>query len=346
MGYRSAFALLLLAVCGPAYGQTPSSSLAPVATERFELQTATISTRYRIIENSADQVTANQVQFKDTLRMRMNFDRDGRYSLSGGLVSGNSFTGSWDNTGIGTGHGAGTQSLRQFFVSAAPVRALEVQAGGLYLLHGENTEITSYDDDGSVMGGRVTVRAPAKAYFDELSVTRAALGPVTTPGALRRLNRLGNPNYWQTQAVKRFGRGVRASSDFTSVDGAETLRAAVAVRFGDAAPLSALRLEAYRRVTRQPASGFALVAERPIVGQARLQGGYADIDPAYGGLNGDRYQDGRRFFAMATIPLIGPLSAQLYGTHAVGSSRVANRTRFDAVVTYDVVAALRSRHQT
>ena len=94
-----------------------------------------------------------------------------------------------------------------------------------------------------------------------------------------------------------------------------------------------------------PAYGFAVIGERPITTHARLQAGYATIDPAYGGLNGDRIQCGQRIFGTASIPLTPTFALQLFATQAFGNDfTVTNRTRFDAVVTYDVLAAIRRHH--
>ena len=67
----------------------------------FELQTATLSTRYRYIENSAGAMTFNHMQHNEAFKGRFKFDAAGRYSVNAGLFTGNSFTGSWNNTGAG-----------------------------------------------------------------------------------------------------------------------------------------------------------------------------------------------------------------------------------------------------
>jgi hypothetical protein len=329
---------LSLGLCGGAFAQTPT------AARRFEPQTITLSSRYRFVENSAGDVTANQVQFKDVFRARLNVDRHRRFSINVGAGSGSSFTSSWDATGIGSGSPSADMYVKQLYASAAPVHGVELQAGGLYINHGENTEITSYDDDGYVMGERVTLRRPSMAYFDEVSFTRAALGSLEMPGVIRRLKLFGHQNYWQAQVVKHVSHLVSASADFTGVSGAETLRAAVALHLPKGAPVSAVRIEQYRRITNEPASGFAVIAERLVTAHARVQAGYATIDPSYGGLNGDRIQRGRRIFGTATIPLTPTVNVQLFATRAFGNDfTVTNRTRFDAVVTYDVLAAVRRR---
>jgi hypothetical protein len=330
---------LALGLSREARAQSPSP-----ATPWFEPQTITLSSRYRFVQSSSDEVTANQIQFKDAFRARFNVDRDRRFAIGVGAFSGSSFTSSWDATGIGTGNAAANMYVKQLYVSAAPIRGLGLQAGGLYINHGENSEITSYDDDGYVTGERVTIGKPARIYFDEVSFTRAALDPASTPGVIRRMRLLGHQHYWQAQAIKRFNPIVSASADYTDVAGAGTVRAAVAVHLPKGTPLSSLRFELYRRVA-QPADGFALVAERAIRSSARLQVGYADVDAAHGGLNADRFQRGRRVFAIAAIPIAGPLSAQLFATHAFANSySVTNRTRFDAVLTWDLLKELRTKN--
>jgi hypothetical protein len=339
MRYPLALGLCLsLEWCGSAFAQTPT------AASWFEPQTVTLSSRYRFVENSAGDVTANQVQFKDVFRARFNVDRDRRVSINVGAGSGSSFTSSWDTTGIGSGNPSADLYMKQLYASAAPVHGVELQVGGLYINHGENTEVTSYDDDGYVMGERVTLRRPSMAYFDEVSFTRAALASIAMPGVIRRLKLFGQQNYWQAQVIKHVSHLVSASADFTEVSGAETLRAAVAFHLPKGAPVSSVRLEQYRRVTIEPATGFAVIAERPVTAHARVLAGYATIDPSYGGLNGDRVQRGRRIFGTATIPLTPTVNVQLFATHAFGNDfTVTNRTRFDAVVTYDVLAAIRRR---
>jgi hypothetical protein len=337
--------------CGSAFAQTPTAASLDVARDSpersraapwFEPQTVTLSSRYRFVENSADKVTANQVQFKDAFRARFNVDRGRRFSINVGAFSGSSFISSWDTTGIGSGNPSASLYMKQLYASAAPVHGLELQLGGLYINHGENTDVTSYDDDGYVMGERVTLRRPSMAYFDEVSLTSAGLGSIEMPGVIRRLKLFGHQNYWQAQIIKHVSHVVSASADFTGVSGAETVRAAAAFRLPKAAPVSTVRLELYRRVTMEPASGFAVIAERPVTAHARLQVGYATIDPSYGGLNADRIQRGRRIFGTATIPLTPTLNVQLFATQAFGNDfTVTNHTRFDAVVTYDVLAAIR-----
>jgi len=336
--HRHLLVFVCLFLCAPAlFAQDVSQS-------RFDLETLTLYSRYRFVENNAEVVTASQIQMKESLRARVNIDEAGRFSIHLGAFSGSSFTSSWDTTGVGTGEWSPDAYLKQLYFSAVPARGIEAQVGGLYFSRGESTEITTYDDDGFLTGERIAIRRPGQLFFDEVSATRAAIGSTTTPGFFRRLDTFAHPDYWQVQAVKRFSRSVSASADVTSAFGARTIRAAVFARLPKASPVGAIRLEQYRRVDGNAAGGFAVSGERQMMSRLKLQAGYATIDPFYGGLNADRIQRGPRVFAIATVSLPAALSVQIFATRAFDTAyTVSNRTRFDAVVSYDVLAATRRR---
>jgi hypothetical protein len=222
------------------------------------------------------------------------------------------------------------------------VKGLEIQYGSLYLNRGEADEWATYDDDGYVAGERVSVRRPRELYFDEITVTRAGIGPLTQPNLFDRGDLLTHPNYTQVLGLKRFTPIVAGSLEYNRQIGADIVRGAVTLRFPPRAPISAIRYEQYHRFNLNEGSGFGLWAERPATKYARVQAGYVSIDQFYGGWNGDRMLNGRRFFANATIPIHGPLSATMFVTAALKEPyTVAIHRRFDAVIQYDVLSTLR-----
>ncbi len=322
----------------------PARAPEPALRRWFEFQQFVLSTRYRFIRNSADVTTFSHMQYREQVRARVNLDPKKRYTVIGGFYSGTQFIASWDNLGPGTGEFDGhSHYMRQLYFSAAPVAGIEAQVGGIYVIRGESTEYTSYDDDGYLVGERLSVRKPKSLYFDEISLTRAALTQTTVPNLWKRFEDINDPNYTQLLAAKRFSQMVAASLDYTRYAKTDAVRGALALRFKPKAPLSALRYEQYVR-TSDPhsAAGFAVTAERPITKWVRLQGGYTTIDEFYGGLNADRIQRGRRFFAVANVPIWGPLTGSIYVTHAQDSTyTVSNKDRFDAVLAWDVAASLR-----
>lgn len=339
-------AVLLLASCGTVAAQTPAAARAPEPPLRrwFEFQQFVLSTRYRFIRNSADVTTSNQMQYREQIRFRFNVDAKKRYTLNAGLFTGSQYIASWNNLGPGTGDFDGkSHYMRQIYFAAAPVAGIEGQVGSLFVNRGEHTEFTTYDDDGWVTGGRVSVRRPKALYFDELSVTRGAIASTATPNLWKRWDDLEDLNYTQVLAAKRFSQMVAASMDYTRHGRTDTLRGAVALRFKAGSALSALRYEQYVRVSDPDGAGFAVTAERPVTKWVRLQAGYATVDERYGGLNADRIQRGRRVFAIANVPIHGPLSASFFATRAFDADyTLTNKTRFDAVLAWDVLNTLRS----
>ena len=338
--------VLALAAARPGAAQSqPTTARPPEPAIRrwFEFQQFVLSTRYRFIESSADVVTSNHMQYREQIRARVNFDAKKRYTLITGFYSGNNFIGSWNNLGPGTGEFDGhDHNMRQLYFSATPVAGIEGQFGGIYVNRGETTEFASYDDDGYLVGGRLSIRRPKQLHLDELSVTEGTVGSITKPNLWSRRHDIEHPNYTQVLGAKRLSQMVSASVDYTRAAGVHTLRGGLALRFKPKAPISALRYEQYARVSGSRAAGFVLIADRNLPRSIRIQGGYATIDERYGGLNADRVQRGRRLMALATVPLVGPLSASFYATHALHSTySVSNKTRFDAVLAWDVMASLR-----
>ena len=119
----------------------------------------------------------------------------------------------------------------------------EIQAGGLYLVRGENTEITTYDNDAYIVGERVTLRR-AEGVFSQLAATIGHIGDLRTPNVFERLDAMGDINYGQVLVGARVGPRMSVSVDYTYEDGRDILRQGVSVRApGSVAPLTSLRLE-------------------------------------------------------------------------------------------------------
>jgi hypothetical protein len=316
------------------------------------VQTWTLYSRYRYVENSADIKTSDQLQYKDALKVRFNFDAKKRYTLNAGLFTGTNFIGTWDNTGVGTGDAQTEHFLKQLFFAAQPFDGIEAQYGGIYISKGENTDVTSYDEDGYLVGERLSIRRPKQLFFDEISATRGLIGPFTTPALGDRWRGLHEANYGQLLVSKRVGAHVRTSIDYTNHTrqaGNDTMRGAVQLSLPRGSALDAVRYEQYWRFTGRTAAGFALTGERQFARRLRLQGGYITIDEFYVGFpadksawNSDRVQRGRRIVIQATLPITSELSISPYYTHAFDSPySVALKNRFDLVLQFDLLHRLR-----
>jgi hypothetical protein len=307
----------------------------------LEVRPAGLAVRYRHVDNGPAGNSIDQLQHRQVFQGRLKFDPRGDYALNAAVLSGNTFTGSWNNTGIGTGKPVTNLHLEQLFLSAQPIAGLEIRYGGLPIVQGESTEITSYDNDGYLVGERLHFRRPKDLFFDEIVVTFGYLGDFARPNLNKRFHRLKESNYHQFLVGRRIGRRVAVTADYTFHAGVETLRQAVRIRTPAARVLDAVRFENYERVDVDPAYGFAITGDKALSGRLLLSAGWASIDPDYGLVNGDRYFRGKRLFAALNIGLFPGWTVSLYGTRAFESGPVTpNRVRFDAVLNYDLARGL------
>jgi hypothetical protein len=333
---------------GPALGAGPSAKAGETQEGKvarwFELQTAAIAMRYRQVENSAGLTTFSQLQHNEAFKGRFKFDASGDFSLNAGVFTGNHFIASWNDTGAGTGKPATNLYLKQLYVSLKPVEGIELQYGGLYLLRGESTEITSYDNDGYIVGERITVTRPKQLFFDEVSVSYAYLGDLTRPDLTSRLHRLNESNYHQFLVRKKIGKRASISADYTFQAGAETLRQAVKIATPEARLIDSFRFENYQRMDVKPDYGFAVTGEKTLYQRFQLAGGYARIDANYGGLNADRFNRGKRLYLTGTYTISPEFSVSAFVTRAIENQfAVANRHRFDLVFSYNLLKSLQRR---
>jgi hypothetical protein len=320
---------------GPARPSSPLSRW-------LDVQVASLAVRYRNIEPSDSPLPdVEQMQTNAQLRFRVKFDSQSRVTANVGITSGSVFTGTWNDTGIGTGNYRFDLGARYLFLEVVPVKGVVAQAGSLAIVRGESTEITSYDNDGYVTGERVTLRRPRELLFDEISVTVAYLGDIRTPNAFDRLDRLAETNYQQYLVARSVGPRVTASTDLTRLSGVNTWRAAVRVKVPELRAADAIRYEQYVRFDGDAAGGLAITADKRLTKRLTTTFGYAQIDESNGALNGDRYVRGRRVFGSAALELTRSLSLSGFlGRAFENDFPVVNRTRLDLIFGWNVLKDL------
>jgi hypothetical protein len=141
-------------------------------------------------------------------------------------------------------------------------------------------------------------------------------------------------------AAKRFGSRLASSADVTTVAGASTVRSGFKLDMPEFRVLDTIRFEYYGRFNN-PAFGFSISGERAVARRLTVSAGWADIDQKYGGLNGDRFGVGRRWFTTDTITISRELSMQIFYTHAVNNAyTVQNRHSLQTLLTYNVLQGL------
>ena len=354
-----------------------STATAPPLTDRWlDLKTLSYSSRYRNTTNLHGRRLFQFGQERYVAEGRLKLDEKGRYSINFHASSGRYFNWSYADliggqykdsvvaarayktpaeaaalkraTALdpnGAVYAAGIPSRggyfypRQFYFSATPVPQVGFEFGSLAIEHGQNTEITSFDDDGYISGERLRLQDPKHLYFDRVVVTRAYLGSPLTPNFFSRGGDLSHSNYTQYLVEKQVGRYVTASTDYTLANSTHTMREAVAVKLPQQKVIDAARLELYQRFNDivlegtnfAAGSGFAVSAHNTSL-RRRLgfEAGYAQIDnqyAVYGGSiylatvgfawNGDNYETGKRAFGRTELKLGRGVSAFGFFTHAV-----------------------------
>jgi hypothetical protein len=287
---------------------------------------------------------ANQDQWQLAGRGRFKFDKKGRYSVVGVIETGNAINGGWNNTGWGTGDLQSNVYLKQLYFDAKPAKWLEIQFGGLGFNNGENAEITGYDNDAYLMGERVQIRNTKKFWFDEISITNGFFGDINRPNVFRRFHRLDRSNYHQFLVRKKLNSRVSFSADYTFESGTDTLRQAAKANVKELKFVDSLLFENYQRLDPSAGYGFAITGDKRIDPKFIITGGFAKISHTM--INGDRYPRGERVFFGAVYKIIPELSVNPIIIQGVGPLAAASthRTRFELVVTYNVLEALRRHH--
>jgi hypothetical protein len=308
-------------------------------------QTFQLLTRYHYVDPATPTPVANQMQTFEQLRFRVKADPAGRVAVGFGYSSGSTFIGSWNDTGIGTGTTRLHVGLRLLWLDVTPVKGVTAQVGSLQIVRGESTEFTTFDNDGYMVGERISVRRPKSFFFDEVSVTRGFLGDANKPSVFDRTERFGDFNYQQYLLARHFATHVWASADLTRWNHVDITHAAVRAQLPPELRLiDGVRYEQYVRAaggTVGTVAGFTVSGEKKILSPLLVSLGYGDIDKNYGSLNADRFNRGRRLFGIATYTLSPVLALSTFVGRAVHNDYlVSNHTRVDVTLTYNVLAQL------
>ena len=336
--------------------------------------------RYRSVFASSGAHGFSQGQQKLAATGKFKFDAEGKYGIGFHLSSGRYFNWAYaDYIGGGqhdfvnkleanssplalfilgqpgsfpTGFfnsGGGQVYLRELYLTAEPIKGVEAQFGGLGIEHGVNTEATSYDDDGYMVGERIIVKRPKQLFLSEIVYTNGYLGDMYTPNFFARGKDLAKSNYQQILGRKDFGKRLAVSADYTvtTPEGfstkLNTTREAVYADTHETRVVGSVRFEAYQRLTTintvangatqsftfAGANGYALTLTRSIRKRFSVDVGLANIDNRYFvylgqntvasiyslSTNGDQFSQGERYFVRPTIPLTRYMSLTGYYNH-------------------------------
>lgn len=347
-----------------------------------ELRDMDFSLRYRSVFDSNNAHEYNQGQQRGIIDGKFKFDKKGRYGIVFHASTGKYFNWAYaDFIGGGTQKGFGLEYtkatpiqqaavdayltperiavegasggwafyIRRLYADIEPIDGLEFQYGSLDINRGAASEITTYDNDGYISGGRILIKQPKRLFFDEMSVTYAYFGDLYTPNFFARGDRLEQSNYHQFLIRKRIGPGgkrVNTSFDYTFQDKSNTFRQAAEVDVHESRVLDSVRVETYERANAisfkqvvdfaPGGKGYAFtLTKKKVTHRLSVDGGFAHIDPHQGvltqsetsatfcmGVNGDSYGLGSRWFVRPSIRLTPYLAVMGFYTHQVGGFSV------------------------
>jgi hypothetical protein len=251
--------------------------------------------------------------------------------------------------------------FRRLYFDANPVKQVEFQAGSLDIDRGAGSEITTYDDDGYMAGERIALRDPKHLFFDQVSFSYAYMGDLFQPNFFARAGRMTQGNYRQYMVRKTLFKRIDGSADFTDVQNINTLREAAFVKIPEIKVVDSVRVEAYQRINAPTiyffqfprANGYAITGSKTIKKRVELVGGFANIDWAIDvydynkvlairgfALNGDGYNNGRRYFMKPTIHITKNLTAGGFYSHMLNYNYDAdgylwNKVNLQAGFAYD-----------
>jgi hypothetical protein len=230
--------------------------------------------------------------------------------------------------------------LKHLYLSVLPIRAVEVQYGGLDVWHDESTDITGYAYNGYIAGERVSIKRPRELFFDDISIGYAYVGDFMTPNVFRRLQRLSQSNFHRFMLKKEIGERAWMSADYAFQSGVPTWRQAIRIRATELRAIDTFHAEIYEVTRLHSGHGFAAYVEKTVHPKFVIGGGYADIDHLM--LNSDRYGRGKRLFLTTKIPINEAFSILTFATQATNHA-AANvpQQRIDVGLYYNLLYHLR-----
>jgi hypothetical protein len=307
------------------------------------VQSLVAGMRYRFTENSADRETVSDLQYQTQWRGRFLFDKAGRFNVGTFVTTGSSFRSGWNYTGAGINLENHPLKVRQLYFSAAPIKGLELQAGGLAPNRGELADVIASDNDSFVIAGRATVR-PSQGWLTQVSAAVGHFDAVSEPDLFKQLDDVDDVNYAQALAGFKLGARATGSVDYTYENGHDILREGVTFRVpATVKVITGVRLESYQRVDPDHAAGYNASADLKLKKLTATVGAMS-VDRNFGPFNGDRYELGSRYYYVINYPLTAQLSLQAFHTRAFDVHfPITIKQRFDLVASYNPTAYLKRK---
>jgi hypothetical protein len=236
--------------------------------------------RYRYIDKAPSQITTRDQQYKISAKVKLDLVPEGRTYLQFRSETGSSFASSWTNSGIGLGRRTWAFNVKSFFLGQKFGKHIEAQFGGLEYDQGAGSEATYTDNDGWLVGYRARVTTSGRGWLpDKFSVTAGYVGDLKTPSVYSRFHRMGDLNYFQVLAQKKFGKNREASAEFDSIEEISYARGAFRWKNVPARVFDEVLVEAITRANRNAAFGWSATLSKTFDAKSQWRAAllYSDI---------------------------------------------------------------------
>ena len=284
---------------------------------------ADVITHYRYADAAPGRVTARDLFYKVHTRLQINLGGEGKTYFQARAESGRNFQASYDYTGIGMAKANWSFNLKSLWLGQKIGDHFEAQAGGIEFDRGAGSEITYADNDAFLEGYRLVYTNRTWRFApDKVSVTMGYVGDFQQPNVFSRFHRMGEENYVQVLASRKWGATRSLSAEYDSIRSISFTREAFQWKKLPLPVVQQLSLEALTRASDNPMFGWSGTLLRAIDRKSRITVGmfYSDmpaeifsknVSPVF--FNGDRYAPGKRIGPIATVVPFPNVEVSFFG---------------------------------
>lgn len=328
---------------------TTAPSKSNFVSRHFKFVSVDGVSRFRYVDKGPGAVTDRDLQYKLSTRVQLDLAPEGKTYIQARGESGRSFQSSWDYAGPGPNKAYWSFNLKSLYAGQKIGSHFEAQAGGIEYDWGAGTEATYADNDGWLEGYRLRYTGSGKHWTpDKISATVGYAGDFLQPNAFARLYRMGDENYIQILASRKFNKTREISSEFDSIQAIRYNRDGVRLQKLPLVIIDELSAEALVRASDNPSFGWSGSLYRTLDKKGRLRLGVFYCDMPKGiflkgkstiFINGDSYQLGKRIGPTVRLTPYKDFEVSLFGSDRLDRT-AGTRYRGQVVVRYQLAGLL------
>jgi hypothetical protein len=265
------------------------------------------------------------------------------------VETGSSFGSGWSNTGIGRSQSEWTLNAKTFFAGQHLGERADFELGAMDFEQGAGSEATYADFDAYTEGYRFRLHDIAGRFApSKITATLGFVGDFNTVNSFARMHRLGDINYFQLLAEKKFTERVLASAEYDRLRGINLLRAATKLTLPATWWINDAQVETVIRTNDGASAGWAIQMVKSKNRFRRFNPGmyYSDlpadvyrVGTAQALLNGDVYGTGKRVGVTAKYQVTKAFDVSTLVTRSVDTD-TNFRWRAQVVARYQLAPLL------